>query len=313
MALEKLKQIIARLRNDSTRWDAMLDLKLLNDPIVVEPLIKLLSDRDWVIRWCAAEKLGNMSDLRAVLPMVPLLDDKDGHVSKTALKALEKLGHATTPYLVNQLHNIKLDIRLSVMTLIKKYGEAALPHLVRALDTADWVIANHIAFLVAQIGGPRAEDILIQMLANRQAQKNVIVFLSWMKSKKAISHLVKLMAEPRVRRLCLMAIQVIGTETSYPILIKIAVSNIETAKMAHAAVVKIGTPILPYLARALTKPDLDRIKVIELIQKIGPESIMAEIHYLAEKDADIKLITKVLRDQFPKSGSFKKVMGFLFE
>ena len=59
---ERLASIVKDLRAEESRWDAILELKLLQSKKYVDPLIRLLSDKDWVIRWCIAEKLGEMSE-----------------------------------------------------------------------------------------------------------------------------------------------------------------------------------------------------------------------------------------------------------
>ena len=69
---------------------------------------------------------------------------------------------------------------------------------------------------------------------------------------------------------------------------------------------KIGRPILPYLVQGLSKPSLNRKKIVDLISKIGPESVMLDIHLLSETRKPVAVLTQSLRDQFPqeKKGFF---------
>ena len=72
-----LEDIVKRLKQEDTRWDAILQLKVLQDHAWVDALVKLLHDDDWVVRWCVAEKLGDLGHTRAIHPLIRLLADNE--------------------------------------------------------------------------------------------------------------------------------------------------------------------------------------------------------------------------------------------
>jgi HEAT repeat protein len=55
----------------------------------VEPIIKLLSDKDGLVRAEAAEALGRLKDERALAVLKPLLAEKDQNVKSKASEAIE--------------------------------------------------------------------------------------------------------------------------------------------------------------------------------------------------------------------------------
>ena len=74
--------IIRRLRNEDSRWEGILDLKMSSCENDVDSLIRLLKDADWIVRWSVSEKLGDIGDIKALRPLLGLLSDDDFHVQK---------------------------------------------------------------------------------------------------------------------------------------------------------------------------------------------------------------------------------------
>lgn len=71
------------------KWD---ELVKAGKP-AVEPLIKVLGDRDNSVRFFAARALGNIGDTKAVEPLIKTLQDQSLVVRKAAALALEKLNY----------------------------------------------------------------------------------------------------------------------------------------------------------------------------------------------------------------------------
>ncbi|MFC1753346.1 HEAT repeat domain-containing protein [Thermoproteota archaeon] len=294
-----LKQVIENLRNEDTRWDAILELKIHGSSTWVEPLIKLLDDPDWVVRWCVAEKLGDLADSRAVKPLGEALSDKDVHVRKSAEKALERFGSRCISELIKRYNYPDPRVRKSITKIICSMGHAIIPNLEQELPENDWILANSIVTLMWCVGGPKAEDALIRSLKNRAAQKSILPLLASLHSKRCVPHLLKVFDKPSMRRMVLNTLKRIGEETSYPIIINLVSSG--SSLLSHRAeevVAKIGENALPYMIRALSKNGSNKFRLVALIRQIGPEKVINSIHRLAEKDPEIKTLTKDIRFKF---------------
>lgn len=292
----QLRQIVERLKKEETRWDAILQLKIIEDPKWIDPMINLLSDQDWVIRWCIAEKLGDLRDIRAVKPLIKTLRDNDYHVRKNAIKALIKYGASAVPTLLPYFAHQDPDIRTQVMTIIVNLGQPILPVLEKCLPDQDWIAANRIIDVIWRLGGPQAEDILIRSLNNVKVQKHATVLLGVMQSRKSIPYLVQGFSNPRIKRLVLYALYRIGEKQAYPFIVQSVNSkNQGISKLAQKIVVKVGVPMLPYLVKDLLNPDVDKMLALQLISKIGPIKVKTQLKIVMEKDPLLKpMILKVM-------------------
>jgi hypothetical protein len=308
MSLKRLKDIISRIKHEDTRWDAILELKLLNDPEIVDPLMVLLGDRDWVVRWCVAEKLGDMGNPKAIFLLIKRLNDKDFHVRRTAAKALEKFGKVGIPGLVKQFSHHSPDVRAQAFLILKHFGASAIPDLEEALVKVEWVVANRIVHTIWHIGGPLAEDALIRCVYRRAVQKNSIMILAVMKSKKGIPYLLKAYDMLGLKRCVIGAFKQLGPDIGYPVLVKIACSaDAKFITQAQAIIIRIGDPMLKYLIKALTVKECNKKVIIYLIKKIGPEKVMKYIYKFAEQDKEIRALTADIRAKH--SGKDKKRPG----
>ena len=285
MSVEKLKRIVSQLRHEDLRWDAILELKVLNESSIVELLIHYLNDRDWVVRWCVAEKLAEMREMSAVPAVMKLLYDKDFHVRRSVAKAIRKYGNVAIPGLLGQIKGFDHDVRKQVSKIIIDMRGDAVDVLETEIRRSDWVTSNYVAYILWRIGGEQAEDVLLANIENKKMQKSIIVMLAWMKSKRAISSYLKIIDSPGVTRVILAALKIMGINETFPVIIKaISHNNQVVAEKAVKLMLKIGRPILPYLVRGLANPENNRKLMLRIIEKIGPELIMNDIHIFAEKN-----------------------------
>ena len=195
-----LQDIISDLRQEETRWDAILELKLLTNDSYVEPLINLLNDDNWVIRWCVAEKLGEMGDVRAIEPLIELLKDPDFHVKKNAAKSLERFGQKSVPALASLLDNLENEIRKQARDILLAQGKKSLKQMEIEMYRHDWVAGNQLLYCIWKIGQIDAEEILIHALKSPDLRRNSIVFLGLMRSKKALPKIIKLYQYSKLKR-----------------------------------------------------------------------------------------------------------------
>ncbi|NBV83790.1 HEAT repeat domain-containing protein [bacterium] len=307
----KLNQLIKLLRTEETRWDAILELKLLNDPQIVPQLIRCLDDKDWVIRWCVAEKLGEMKNPTAIPALTRLLKDRDFHVRKNAVKALVKFGPEVCSYLATQFSHPHFSVRRHISLIISHFGERAVPYMIKDFALRDWVSANRIIYSIYDIGVPERDEILLDLISNPDVQKPLIIILGQEKMVKSIPHLIRLYKNSQLRRCVIMALNQMGEKQAFPVLVTALKKGSPAVRnLAEQIVLKLGKPMLTYLVRGLMDPQAPVDKLIYLIEIIGPESIMPTVHRLATRNAAFRLVAKPLLAKYPYDSPVRK--GGLF-
>jgi len=311
MSNQHLLSIVEKLRVEDSRWDAILELKLLSDPDLVDPLLELATDSDWVIRWCVAEKLGDLNNTKAIPRLLTLLGDSDYHVIKNAAKALQKFGTQVTPDLVPLYAHPHVKVREAVFGIFKHLGPKAFPQLITAVNESSWVVSNRLVHTLFTVGKQEAEDYLLEALSVKHVQKNTIIMLGMLKSKASIPHTVKLYDNPGLKRVILYSFKLIGKDKAFPVLVGLLQNKI--LKMnAGKLCLKIGPAVLPYLVKSLRDPASNKKLIIKLMEKIGPQRVMDSIHHLSKQDPEVKALTRDLRLKYPykKASSTDSDEGF---
>ncbi len=313
MSTSTLKTIIEKLRVEETRWDAILDLKVLEMPKMVTALLPYLADPEWVIRWCIAEKLGDLKDATAVKWLCQLLKDDDYHVRKNAVKALLRFGPEISDRLVEYLPHPNIFVRRHVYAIILHFGRYAVPYLEAQVTHAkDWFVLHRIIHTLYALGGIQAEVALCHGLKHKDHQKEIILLLGSMRCEKAVPAMIKLYKEAKLRRCILAAIAQIGYKTAVPTIIG-GLANGTPAVKAHAElmILKIGPACLPHLLKAMLVDGMPYAKLLALVEKIGPEPALPAIYRLAERNDVFKERTKAFRKAHPLPNTNKRLGGFI--
>jgi HEAT repeat protein len=306
MSLEDLNQIIQQLRQEETRWEAILALKLLNGTSYLDALINLLQDENWIIRWCVSEKLGDICHPAAIEPLLDLLEDTmsdpDFHVRKNTIKALKRYRVTIIPSATKRLASKSLHTRKLLIKLLMEIGDLGLPALkVELLKTDHWIVANHILYIIWKIAPQECEDFFISMLPNPLIQKNIIVLLGLLKSQKAVPYFIQYYEKPELKRIILYGIKFIGQDNAFPEIVKSLASK-KNRLLTSQIIKKIGPAILMFLVKGFFDKNIPRKVVLNLILEIGPEKIMPKLENMADKDSDIKILYELLKKNFqPKS------------
>jgi len=310
-----LENIVSRLKNEETRWDAILQLKVIKDHAWVDDLVKLLSNDDWVIRWCVAEKLGELGHTRAIHPLIALLSDRDFHVRKNAAKALIRFGSKMVPVITRYFSSNNPIIRNQVQQILLNVGPKIIPDLEAALEDEGWVASNRIIDVIWRLGTEAAETAIIRAISNHHTQEHAIIVLGMMKSKRAIPHLMKVFNKPNLRRLVVYSLFRIGEEEAYPVIVNALLSNSTSITTLTTQIIqKIGAPILKHLAQAVPNAGPKKKTVLALMLKIDATKAMPYIQKLIAAYPDLKPIYTQLAhpSQDPDSikGGFLSKFGF---
>ena len=286
--------IIRRLRNEDSRWEGILDLKMAPCENDVDALIRLLKDPDWIVRWSVSEKLGDIGDIKALRPLLGLLSDDDFHVQKNAMKAIEKFGEKMVSLAVLYFQHEHVYVRKNIYNIFLSLGEKGVPLLRKEMGRHSWVINNFILYTLYKINPENIDDILKEALLIPCVQKNAIVFLGIRRDPKMVPELVSRYEKPSLRRLILYAIKIIGRRESFSFIVRL-LNHPSIYKQAVDIIIKIGHPILPNLVISLTKPGFSNQQLIELIQKIGVERVRDKLEILAKKDPEIERLMCTVR------------------
>ncbi len=294
MSANELAKVIDQLRAEETRWDAIVALKMMSVESDVPALIRYLSDPDWVVRWTVAEKLGDTQDPQAIPGLIKGLADEDFHVRKNASKALIKFGAQCLASLMAPEHHTNMRHRQQVLEVVKGVGVSGvstLSDLIR--DCEDWDMANFMLFAMYKVGQYQAESQLIEMLERPLVQKNTLIFLGELKSTQGIVPILRLYSVPKLRRLILRVFHHMGASVCVPYLVQV-VADEELYPYAKACLLKMGTPSLPYMVHELAGQGPNKARLVQLIQKIGPSTIIKPLQSLSEKQPSLQPLLKTL-------------------
>ncbi|HEX2622267.1 MAG TPA: HEAT repeat domain-containing protein [Phototrophicaceae bacterium] len=146
------------------------------EPAVAE-LIRLLSDRNPVVRRMAAFALGRIGEpaAPAVSELVKALADNEQNVRDFAAYALGRIGEAAAPalpILIPALKDQQPIVRFGAALALRQIGKAATPAmnaLINALTDENQEVGQLAALALGQMGAPAAEAVpaLVTMLGNR--------------------------------------------------------------------------------------------------------------------------------------------------
>lgn len=318
MPKQELSRIIDELRSESTRWDAIIKLKMLSDPLLTGELLIYLGDEDWIIRWCVAEKLGDINEPVAVPSLLNCLNDTDFHVRKNVAKALVKFGPTIFDQLLPRLESRYAAERKLVHAIILSIGQAGLTELENQLSDQSWVVANHCLYCMFHIGKNDAIPYLIQALSKKNVQKQAIILLGLLKSQKCIPYLIQLYFQPSLKKCVLESFKHIGNDTVCQ-----SIAQSWTSKQpriqacSEKLILKLGSVMVPHLLKlfAHKHPPALIEAAIELIQKLGSEKYTKEIQIIAAKNPLFKEYAHTLLQDAPNdtpaSPKKKKFLGFL--
>jgi HEAT repeat protein len=135
----------------------------LRDSRAVEPLVKLLKHKDWMMRANAAKALGHIGDTRAVEPLVKALNDNRKDAIEYVAYGLGEIGDekAVKP-LVELLKSKDCAVRCWAAKALGEIGDKnALQPLLDALKDDDWWVRWYTAEALGKLKDKKAVKPLI--------------------------------------------------------------------------------------------------------------------------------------------------------
>ena len=151
----------------TVRSRAALALGNIGDPRAIQPLLGTLKDPEDEVRIAACLALSSFKDPSTFDDITNvLLDDPKIEVRQAAARALGDTEHpAALPYLLEALHDSfwwyeREYASADLLSAIEKMGVAAVPALIDALKDKEGAVRKFAASLLGKLGDPRAMEAL---------------------------------------------------------------------------------------------------------------------------------------------------------
>src|SRR5262245_42251516 len=250
------EQIAALKDEDWTiREEAAVALGTLRDPRAVVPLVSTLRDSDRAVREAAigaltaigepsipalglclsdpqlevqeaaSAILASIGDERVLAPLTAALANKDWIVRMHAVKALGRIRHAdSVESLLPLLQDKVKAVREETTAALAAIGDAAIPSLLTALSSTDWLVRLHAVEALGKMGSPAAVEPLLSLLFNDHdaaIREDAVRALGQIGDGRAVEFLVMIMKEPGLRPLAVEALGLIGDRRAAPGLMKV--------------------------------------------------------------------------------------------
>ena len=151
------------------RDDAINTLVESNHPVAFGILIWNLNRHDLgTVRQTIARALEQIGDA-AVPALIEVLGDQRPEVRQGAAKLLEQIGDAAVPALIKALDDQRSEVRQAVAGALERIGDvAAVPALIKALDDQRSEVRQAVAGALERIGDVAAVPALIKALNDQQ-------------------------------------------------------------------------------------------------------------------------------------------------
>lgn len=134
-------------------------------PIPLDDVLPDLIHPDYAVRRDAVRRLGQSRNGEAVVPLIQALSDKTVAVKRQAIRGLGKLKDPRAiPALIMLLDDPVCNVHRPAYEELIRFGEAAVPHLIQALQAPQTRIRMTAAMCLGEIGHPDAVFPLLQSI-----------------------------------------------------------------------------------------------------------------------------------------------------
>jgi HEAT repeat protein len=169
-------------------------LATIADIRVLDVLLSALSSTDWIVRMHAAKGLGRIADPRCIARMMPLLQDKVKAVRVEAAEALARIGQAAVPSLLEALQSREWLVKLHAIEALGKMQspDTVEPLLFVLFNDPDAAVRTDAVRALGDIGDPRAVDFLLTALNDLDVRPVAVESLGKIGDRRAVPALVKI-------------------------------------------------------------------------------------------------------------------------
>lgn len=156
-----LKPAVALLRHDDeqVRTAALVLVEKFDDPRLVGPVCRMLSDDDWWLRISACDTLGRLKDERAVPHLVKALQQEE--VRWAAIDALAQIGSSTAlKPLAQLLRDKRQEVRAEVIRAFGRFTDKRLLPLLKQVTERDK--SSEVRTLAAEVARDMAKRLNVR-------------------------------------------------------------------------------------------------------------------------------------------------------
>jgi HEAT repeat protein len=275
-------------KNQNVRKHAVMALRSIGGPSIVEHLITVLNDSFQNVRHEAVAALAEIADVHSLDGLINALNDQSHDVGREAAVGLGNIGD---PQAVKALVSaIPLVGYEAVRSLDKinpdwpqsDYARAAVPYLIDALQQKGQkpsVDSHSIIQTLGKIKDARALDSLIEALKEHKLTGSAAEALAEIGDPKSIHPLVLALELQIDQKKVAMALKTFGDAAFYPL---VEALNNRATGAAFALGVLADTRAIAYLAAALEDKDT---YVPDAVHSLGEmKAVEALVSALTHKD-----------------------------
>jgi len=269
-----------------------------NEQARIAELLAQLDSPVAVTRAQAAQALGEAKVAAAVPKLIKMLDDPDEDAQWKATVALGAIGKPALPALIEALNLEKERPRWKAESALKMIGADAVETLAEALGDRRVRVRQSAAFLLGEIGDPKAIDPLAAALADKDEDTRWKAATSLTKfgTRATLAVLRQLKAQPvEARRCAAWVFQQVKDPEAVPALVAALGDSDEQVRWKAAiALQKIGPPAADPLLTLLRSPIVreDRKKIIKwVLEGIKDVKVQAALRDLGVKTGEGKTTT----------------------
>jgi len=258
----------------------------------IAELLAQLDSQAAVSRAQAAQALGEAKVAAAIPKLIEMLDDPDEDAQWKATVALAAIGKPSVPALIEALNLEKERPRWKAEAALKMIGADALDGLIEALEDRRVRVRQSTAYLLGEIGDPKAIDPLAAALADKDEDTRWKAATSLTKfgTRATLAVLRQLKAQSVEARRCAAWVfqQVKDTEAIPALVAALNDSDEQVRWKAAIALQKIGPPAADPLLTLLRSPTVreDRKKMLKwILEGIKDAKVQAALRDLEPKTA----------------------------
>ncbi|HEX2909647.1 MAG TPA: HEAT repeat domain-containing protein [Chloroflexia bacterium] len=229
---------------------AQRTLFLIGKPAVL-PLIEALASENIEVRHWVVSTLGDLEDERIIEPLLKLLENKDEdlYLCWSILRILGSLkdNRAVEPLIRIFVNQDYQKIRGQIAVTLGKLGDrqAVVPLMEALSQDQDNAVRRWSAHALGDIGDPRALELLSTLLNDQDAEirSTAISSLSQLSGVNSYDLIVPFLTDPdfRVRDVTVTALGVLGDKRACPLLVELLESKPVNQAAILQALCKLGS------------------------------------------------------------------------
>jgi len=270
-AIEELSR--PRVLNSSdmrVRWAAVSALGSLGDFRIIDTLVPIIDDSEWLVRneaFNAIKKkvteIVELGDNRLARILLRMLALEDEEIVELAREGLSQLGARSRDLIIEALASQNEAVRSNAVMVLgeMKYSES-LPYVIGALSDSSRQVRCSAAFTLGEMGHSEAIEPLVTALTDssdlvQDAASDALIKFDNLATKPLLNALGHEINMHSIRAI-ILTLGKIADESALPLLVQYLRNSYSLVRVATILALKpFGTKVLPYLIELLSVNNSD--------------------------------------------------------